>query len=70
MTDMSTGVLKKDVVKMAPGRRPGPVGPADEAAKATPRARIVGQTQTHAVLEVVCSCGQKIQVQCNYARPQ
>jgi len=68
MTDLSTGVLKKEAVRMAPARQIGTAGAAGEPGAAGARARIVHQSRTHSIVEVVCACGRSIQVQCNYVQ--
>ena len=66
---MADVVVKKDVVKEAGRCRVGEAGSAGAPgfAPGGARARIVEQNQRNAVVEVVCSCGRKITLQCEYA---
>jgi len=68
-------IIKKDKIKLSgtvrviPGERNAPVRPT------TPRtvppgpvqARIVESSSDYAIIEVVCSCGCKTHIQCQYA---
>lgn len=36
---------------------------------ASPQARVIESTRDYAILEITCSCGQKVTVQCQYAAP-
>jgi hypothetical protein len=67
MDRTSSGVLKKDTVKMAEGR--SLVGRANQqpARVAGPAARILNQTETGVLIEVTCACGERTQLQCDYA---
>ena len=39
---------------------------SSEAAGAVQQARIIESNDSHAILELICSCGCKSRVQCNY----
>ncbi len=72
MDELRKGVLKGDAIRMGdpfsiPAPRSGSTGGV--AAGSGPTARIAQQNDTHALVEVICSCGQTIQVQCNYSEP-
>lgn len=64
MDEAIRGVLKKNVVRMtAPG---GAAAPAD----GQPTAQLLEQDASHAVIQVTCSCGSTIRINCDYeARP-
>ena len=70
------GVIKKAALKQAAPRRISgePAGTAPAPASTPPAAgkpvtaRVIQQDGTHAVIEVICSCGQRIQLQCDYAQ--
>lgn len=71
-------IIKKEritlsgTVRINPGERNAPVRPT------TPRtvppgpvqARIVESSRDYAVIEVVCSCGCKTNIQCQYTAPK
>ena len=66
-------VLKADEVEMGGTVYIGPAagrvsstGNPVTADGATQQARILESNDTHAILEVICSCGCKSRVQCNY----
>ncbi len=65
MNENATGFVRKDMVKAAEPYRIGPVAQA-----ASPRrqasARLVSQEGTSALVEVLCSCGKRIQLNCEY----
>ena len=79
MTPKQIKVLKSDQVKVSGTVRltPGgaaPVRTAFSAQTDTPQAdvqpqsaRIVESNSEYAVIETICSCGAKNQIQCNYA---
>ena len=61
-------------VRLTPEAAVAPVRTAFSAPAGTPQAdatpqsaRIVESNNEYAVIEVICSCGNKNQVQCNYA---
>jgi len=62
-------VIKSDQINMGGVAH---IEPADgaaafsETAGAVQQVRIIESHDTHAVLELVCSCGCKSRVQCNY----
>jgi hypothetical protein len=58
------GVIKKQFVRQGP---PRPLQSADAPQSSEAAVRLVSQTATHAVLEVCCPCGQRIQIECEYA---
>jgi hypothetical protein len=72
-------VLKKDQIKVSGSVRltpeaAAPVRTAFSARAGSPQsgsapqsARIVESNSDYAVIEVICSCGKKNHVQCNYA---
>ena len=73
MSEVIGAVLKKRNIHLAPpagaGRAPAPQAAASPSAGChTPVARIVRQTPTEAMLEVVCSCGRKTLLRCQYAQ--
>ncbi len=72
-------VIKKDRVRvsgticLAPGGGRAPVGAA-ASAQADPHAisvpqeaRVIESNSDYAIIEVICSCGDKMHIQCNYA---
>ena len=69
MADKIVKVLKKE--KVAEGGSvevvpPGGAG-APSVGVACQQARIVESNDEYAVIEIVCSCGRKTSVQCNYS---
>ncbi len=59
-------VIKKRVVKML--QEPRLIGPSRPQRVAAPaQARIAERTDAGVVIEVVCGCGQKTYLQCDYA---
>ena len=65
---MAGWVLKKAAVRTAEGRRR--IGAAaGGGGQAAPEASacLVQQTPTGAIIEVICPCGRKTHVQCDYA---
>jgi hypothetical protein len=69
MPNQTRRVIKSGDVMLA-GRRP--IGCAVESASLRPSqasARIVAEDASGATLEVVCSCGKRLQVRCAYRRP-
>lgn len=70
------GVLKKSAVKMAGSRRLDSAAAQDATgmdrttAQAAPQARIIQQKDGQAVVEVVCACGQRMQLVCMYEPPK
>ena len=64
MSEGMRAVLKKDMVRMsAPGG--GAAAPGGQ-----PTAQILEQDASHAVIQVTCSCGSTIRINCDYeARP-
>ncbi|MHC4295410.1 MAG: hypothetical protein ACYSTL_07475 [Planctomycetota bacterium] len=72
MEELAQGVLKKKALKTGAPRRIGTGGqsamsPTGGAFTRSAQARIVQQNDTHAIVEVRCSCGRTIRLQCNYA---
>ncbi len=75
MTEFAKGVLKNDSFQLgepcsigSPSASGAGVAVATPTADANgPTARLIQQDETHAVIEVVCTCGKTIQIQCNYA---
>ena len=78
MTETSGQILKSDDVKLE-GRyrlevaqrefeRVEPAQANDTAA--APQAQIIENHGDHAVVQVVCSCGAKVNVRCDYAEAQ
>lgn len=68
MSNQTPRVIKSGDVMLA-GRRP--VGNGAECVSARPSqaaARIVDQDASGATLEVVCACGKRSYVRCNYRR--
>ena len=66
-------LLKADAVKMAeqsvvidPGASPGAAAGAAAGQSAAQEARIVESNDEYAVIEIVCGCGGKSFVQCNF----
>jgi len=62
-------VIKSDQMKMDGIAHIEPAGGAvvfSEAAGAVQQVRIIESHDSHAVLELICSCGCKSRVQCNY----
>ncbi len=66
------GVVKEANLTQAAPRRisSGPIGPGAMPTGKPATAAVVQQDDTHAVIEVTCSCGRKIQLQCDYAQPE
>jgi len=62
MAEIVGGILKKSRIKMVRPRCVGDVSGADR-----PQARIVERGETGVVIEVTCSCGKKLTLQCDYA---
>ncbi|MHC4430259.1 MAG: hypothetical protein ACYS14_02350 [Planctomycetota bacterium] len=78
MTETSGQILKSDDVELE-GRyrlevvrdefeRVEPAQASDTAA--TPQAQIIENHADHAVVQVICSCGAKVNVRCDYAEAQ
>ena len=66
MNENATGFVKKEMVKAAEPYRIGlPVAQAASAVGRA-RARLVSQEGTTAMVEVLCSCGKRIQLNCEY----
>ena len=60
MSEGMTAVLKKDMVRMsAPGG--GAAAPGGQ-----PAAQILEQDASHAVIQVTCSCGSTIRINCEH----
>lgn len=47
--------------------RSGPAGRASTGTAQPQQARVVESNSEYAIIEVVCSCGGKSHIQCNYA---
>lgn len=76
MDQLSAGVIKRAALKQGAPRRisggsagmaPTPASMPQASGKPV-TARVIQQNDTHAVIEVTCSCGQTIQLQCDYAQ--
>ena len=74
MVQKVMGVVKKDMIRSAPPCRiDGMAGAASPATDSSPQhsgreqARIVEQKNGLAVVEVTCSCGKKMYLNCEYA---
>ena len=78
MTETSGQILKSDAFELE-GRyhlelvqeefeRNEPAQTNDAAA--APQAQIIENQADHAVIEVVCSCGEKVNLRCDYAGAQ
>ena len=65
MNENATGFVRKDMVKPAEPYRIGPVAQA-ASPLGTASARLVSQEGTTALVEVLCSCGKRIQLNCEY----
>jgi hypothetical protein len=78
MTETSGQILKSDDVELE-GRyhlglvqdefERGEVAQTNDAA-AAPQAQIIENHADHAVIEVVCSCGARVNLRCDYAGAQ
>jgi len=64
MSELRIGVLKKDDVKMGQPQQLG--SPQPHPSPGQPEARVLERSDTHTTVEVVCSCGQRISLQCNH----
>ena len=65
-------ILKKDKVKVGgsvqlDGDNVSADSPAKPAGSTAQQARIVESNNEYAIIEIICSCGQKTHVQCNYS---
>ncbi len=67
MEELTEGVLKKDEVKEAEPRQIGAAGSVPTA-PVGPNARVTEQDDARSIVEVRCTCGRIIQLQCNYAQ--
>ena len=65
MNENATGFVRKDMVKLAEPYRIGLVAQA-ASPLGTASARLVSQEGTTALVEVLCSCGKRIQLNCEY----
>ena len=65
MNKNATGFVRRDMVKPAEPRRIGPAVQGVSAGRPA-SARLVSQEETTALVEVVCSCGQRIHLNCEY----
>lgn len=57
-------------VRLCAGEKNAPVRPTTPsraAPQGTIQARLIDSTSEYALIEVVCSCGAKTQIQCRYA---
>ena len=67
MNENPTGFVRKDMVNAAEPYRIGPAVQAGSGLGAgTASARLISQKGTIALVEVLCSCGTKIQLNCQY----
>ncbi len=67
MNENATGFVRKDMVKAAEPYRIGPVGqaaPSPGASMGPASARLISHNGTVALVEVLCSCGKRIQLDC------
>ena len=62
-------VLKNNQVELGQPRRLGTAAAPSGAAAPRPQARIVEQNDAGAIIELVCTCGRKTHLQCEYAAP-
>lgn len=62
----STGIIKKSQVKSAGRRRLGSAG-AGQGGAATIETHLVSSDESRAVIEIVCKCGERIEIVCEYA---
>ena len=60
MSEGVTTVLKKDMVRMSAA------GGGAGAPGGGPTAQVVEQDASHAVIQVTCSCGSTIRINCNH----
>ncbi|KKK81990.1 hypothetical protein LCGC14_2807880 [marine sediment metagenome] len=60
-------VIKKASVRMVEGRRCIGEPTRQEQTPCEQTARILEQTETRTLIEVTCSCGEKIRVECDAA---
>ena len=71
-------IIKKDqvrvggTVRLAPGGGHAPVmtaasAQADSHISVPQEARVIESNSDYAIIEVICSCGDKMHIQCNYA---
>ena len=75
MVNSSTIILKRGQVKVEGTYKVeiGPITGQPEGAAARPdsavplQARIAEKQQDHTVIELICSCGKKSYIQCDYA---
>ena len=72
MRQRTIKILKKDKVKVGgsvqlDGDNVSADSPAKPAGSAARQARIVESNNEYAIIEIICSCGQKAHVQCNYS---
>ena len=65
MNENATGFVRKDMVRPAEPYRIGSVAQA-ASPLGRARARLVSQEGTSALVEVLCSCGKRIQLNCEY----
>ena len=63
-----TGIIKKDAVKMA-GKRKLELPQLQVSSTSGPTARITEQKENAAVIEVTCTCGKRIYLDCSCADP-
>ena len=66
---MATKILKRSALNPAGRKRiqasSAPAASAEQSKPSAPaQARIVSQADGHVVIQVVCSCGQEIQLRC------
>lgn len=66
-------ILKKGTLKPAGKKRLRAAAPTATTASGAPavpaKAKIISQADGHVVIQVVCSCGQEIQLRCATAAP-
>lgn len=70
LDNVPTGVIKKEKIIQAEPVMLGESGQmaavASRMPTVQPQAKIVGQNESGAIIEVVCSCGQRLQVVCEF----
>jgi hypothetical protein len=70
---LSGGILKKSNVLMGqpvmlagPAPAPGPRKGSAVGEDVKARARLVSRASDHAIIEVICPCGQQIELRCDF----
>ncbi len=65
----ATGIIKKSQVKPAGRRRLSGCTAAQDGDALTIEAHLLSSDGTRAIVEVVCGCGQRIEIICEYDMP-